>query len=59
MEYSKFATTMKFLAPNGVTICTEERLQLTMALGQLDCEMGFEELHLWGKIEGKFPLNLY
>lgn len=54
MEYSKFSSNLKYLAPNGVTLNTEERLQVTMAIGTLQCEMNFEELHFWGKVEGKF-----
>ncbi len=54
MEYSKFATNMKYLAQNGVALNTEERIQLSLAIGQLQCEMNFEELYFWGKIEGKF-----
>jgi hypothetical protein len=57
MEYSKFASHMKYLAPNGVTLNVEERLQITMAIGTLQCEMNFEELHFWGKIEGKFKIS--
>ena len=53
MEYSKFASNMKYLAQNGVTLNTEERLQISLAIGQLQCEMNFEELYFWGKIEGK------
>jgi hypothetical protein len=53
MELSKVATNLKYLAPNGVTLNTEERMHLQCALATLQCEMSFEELYLWGKIEGK------
>lgn len=57
MEYSKFSSNLKYLAPNGVTLNTEERLQVTMAIGTLQCEMNFEELYFWGKIEGKLDFS--
>jgi hypothetical protein len=53
MELSKVATSLKYLAPNGVTLNTEERMNIMCALSTLQCEMSFEELYLWGKIEGK------
>ena len=44
---------MKYLAPNGVVLNIDERLNVALALAQLQCEMKFEELLFWGKIEGK------
>ena len=63
MELSKVAINLKYLAPNGATLNTEERMHLQCALATLQCEMSFEELYLWGKIEGKLKqqnkLKLY
>lgn len=53
MEFSKFDSNIKYLATNGVTLNPDERLYMGMAMGQLQCEMNFEELLFWGKIEGK------
>ena len=53
MELNKVASHLKYLAPNGVTLNTEERMHISCALATLQCEMSFEELCLWGKIEGK------
>ena len=53
MEISKFASNLKYLAPNGVTLNIEERMHIGLALSQLHCELKFEEMLFWGKIEGK------
>ena len=44
---------MKNLSPNGVTLNIDEKMQVTLALTQLQTEMNFEELYFWGKVEGK------
>jgi hypothetical protein len=44
------------LAPNGVTLNIEEKMQVILALTQLQIEMNFEELYFWGKVEGKLPI---
>lgn len=54
MEISKFGLQMKYLAPNGVTLNTEEQMNLGLALYQLQAEMCFEECLFWGKVEGKY-----
>ena len=54
MELSKVSKNLKYLAPNGVTLNTEENMQVQCALATLQCEMEFEEIYLWGKVEGKF-----
>jgi len=53
MEVSKFSLHMKYLATNGVTLHTEEMMNMFLALRTLQFEMKFEELLFWGKIEGK------
>tara|TARA_B110000503_G_C7051815_1_gene372671 strand:+ start:307 stop:468 length:162 start_codon:yes stop_codon:yes gene_type:complete len=53
MEVSKFVLHMKYLATNGVTLHTEETMNMFLALNTLKWEMKFEELLFWGKIEGK------
>ena len=52
MEISKFQLQMKYLAPNGVTLNTEEQMNMGLALYQLQGEMCFEECLFWGKVEG-------
>lgn len=58
MDHKNFATQMKYLAPNGVVLNVDERMNVQLALEQLQCEMCFEELLFWGKIEGKFIQSL-
>ena len=53
MEYKTLSQNLKHLAPNGVTLNIDEKMQVNLALTQLQTEMCFEELHFWGKIEGK------
>lgn len=57
MDYRSLDNNMKYLSPNGVTLNVDERMRLKLALNQLQCEIPFEELLLWGKIEGKFSLT--
>ena len=54
MEHTKFAEQLKYLSANGVTLNVEERMNVALALAQLQNELGFERLHLWGKVEGKY-----
>jgi len=44
---------LKYLATNGVTLNSEEKMNIGLALSELQCQLNFEELLLWGKIEGK------
>jgi hypothetical protein len=39
MEISKYQLQMKYLAPNGVTLNTDEQMNLGLALFQLQAEM--------------------
>ena len=54
MEIDSFATDLKYLATNGVTLNVEERLNVELAFKTLAKEIPFERLQFWGKIEGKF-----
>jgi len=54
MEHTRVQQELKYLATNGVTINIEERMNIGLALQQLQCELNFEELLLWGKIDGKY-----
>ena len=54
MNASTFAAHLKYLAPNGVTLNVNEKMTIGLAVDQLQCLMGFEELDYWGKIEGKY-----
>ena len=56
MEYKALSVNVKNLAPNGVTLNIEEKMQVQLALTQLQGEMNFEELYFWGKVEGKYSL---
>jgi hypothetical protein len=53
MEHSKMAQELKYLATNGTTLNPDEKMNIHLALQQLQCELNFEELMLWGKINGK------
>ena len=63
MEAGKIAEQLKYVSKAGVTLSTEERMQLEYALSTLQTSMGFETLYFWGKIEGKnasqFSLSTY
>ena len=53
MEYKALSSNLKHLAPNGVTLNMDEKMQVGLALTQLQTEMQFEELYFWGKVEGR------
>ena len=53
MEASKLVEQLKYVQKSGVTLSTEERMQLEYALSTLQSSMSFESLYFWGKIEGK------
>jgi len=52
MEAGKLAEQLKYISKAGVTLSTEERMQLEYALSTLQSSIGFETLYFWGKIEG-------
>ena len=56
MEHRRIAKEVKYLSTNGVTLNQEEKMNLSLSLAKLQCECPFEELMLWGKIEGKSPI---
>ena len=58
MEFKSLSFNLKHLAPNGVTLNIEEKMQVSLALTQLQSEMNFEELYFWGKVEGKLLTHL-
>ncbi len=58
MEYSAIRDHLKYVNANGVTLSIEERMNLDLALQKLHLDFGFEELLLWGKINGKSYLLL-
>ena len=53
MEIDSFATDLKYLAQNGVTLNVEERLNVEFAFKTLAKEIPHERFQFWGKIEGK------
>jgi len=52
MELKTLSANLKYLSPNGITLNIEEKMHVMLALSQLQCEMNFEELFFWGKVEG-------
>ena len=53
MDHTRVNKELKYLGTNGVTLNPEEKMTVRLALQQLQCELNFEELLLWGKINGK------
>lgn len=54
MEIENISNHLKYINCNGITFSIEERLQLDLALQKLQNDFNFEELLLWGKINGKY-----
>ena len=50
---SKVSQELKYLSTNGVTLNPDEKMNISLALQQLQCELHFEEMMLWGKINGR------
>ncbi len=57
MEASKISEQLKYVSAAGVTLSTEERMQLEYALSTLQNSMQFETLFFWGKITGKLKIK--
>lgn len=55
MEAGKLEEQLRYVNKAGVTLNTEERMQLEYALSTLQSSLHFENLYFWGKIEGKHP----
>ena len=54
MDATTLSEHIKHLAAAGsVTLNLDERLQIELALDTLQAAMQFEQLQLWGKINGK------
>ena len=58
MDIDNFATDLKYLSTNGVTLNVEERLNVQLAFKTLSKEIPFEKIQFWGKIEGKFEFSI-
>ena len=58
MDITKYDLQMKYLSSNGVTLNNDEKMNIGLALFQLQAEMNFEECLFWGKVEGKLIPNL-
>jgi len=58
MDHTKITQELKYFATNGTTLNPDEKMNVSLALQQLNCEMGFEELLLWGKVNGKLCFSL-
>ena len=52
MEVENFDYTLKYINLNGVTLNIDERLQLKLSLGQLQCDLKVDAVYFWGKIIG-------
>lgn len=53
MDHTRVNQEIKYLSTNGVTLNPDEKINISLSLQQLQCEFQFEELLLWGKINGK------
>lgn len=54
MDHTRVSQELKYLSTNGVTLNPDENMNLSLALQQLQLELNFEELLLWGKVNGKY-----
>lgn len=52
MDAENFDTSLKYINLNGVTLNIDERLNLKLALSQLQSDLKLEHLFIWGKIIG-------
>jgi hypothetical protein len=55
MEVSRIQSELKYIEMNGLTLSTEEKIQLDLAFETLcnDLPQYASELYFWGKIRGK------
>ena len=53
MDVENFDSTLKYVNINGVTLNIDERIQLKLSIGQLQCDLKVDKVWLWGKITGK------
>ncbi len=58
MEVENFDYTLKYVNLNGVTLNIDERLQLKLSLGQLQCDLKVDAIYFWGKIIGMILIVL-
>lgn len=54
MDVENFDSTLKYVNLNGVTLNIDERMQLKLSIGQLQCDLKVEKVWFWGKITGKY-----
>jgi len=52
MEVENFDYALKYINLNGVTLNVDEKLQLKLALGQLQLDLNLDNVSFWGKIIG-------
>jgi len=52
MDVENFDSTLKYVNLNGVTLNIDERIQLKLSLGQLQCDLKVDKVWFWGKITG-------
>ena len=57
MDVETFDSTLKYVNLNGVTLNIEERIQLKLSIGQLQCDLKVDKVWFWGKITGKNRRN--
>ena len=53
MNIESLSDDLCHLTVNGVSLAPAERMQVQLAITQLQLEMKLEEAYFWGKIEGK------
>jgi len=58
MEYTAISDQLKYINANGITLNLDERMNLNLSLQKLQLDFGFEELLFWGKVNGKYKLQI-
>jgi hypothetical protein len=59
MEHSVIRDQIKYINANGLTLSLEERMNLDLSLQKLQVDFNFEELLLWGKVNGKGSISYF
>lgn len=53
MDAENFDYTLKYINLNGVTLSIDEKINLKLALSQLQSDLNLDSIIFWGKIIGK------
>ena len=54
MDAENLDYSLKYINLNGVTLNIEEKLEIRLALSQLQNDLSLEQIFFWGKIIGKY-----